>query len=135
MALVMESKLRREAPMRLFTAAVLLIAGALAAQTPPPSEDWKVWLERGTREFKQARYAEAAESFEKAVALRPEEVQPHLYLGTAWMNQYIPGAATPENVRYAQRAETEFRAGLEKKPNPPRAPTCRGCPLSCRRRG
>jgi TonB family protein len=103
--------------MRLFTAAVLLIAGALAAQTPPPSEDWKVWLERGTREFKQARYAEAAESFEKAVALRPEEVQPHLYLGTAWMNQYIPGAATPENVRYAQRAETEFRRVLELEPN------------------
>jgi TonB family protein len=103
--------------MRLFTAAVLLIAGALAAQTPPPSEDWKVWLERGTREFKQARYAEAAESFEKAVALRPEEVQPHLYLGTAWMNQYIPGAATPENVRYAQRAETEFRRVLEIEPN------------------
>ena len=103
--------------MRLFTAAVLLITGALAVQTPPPSEDWKVWLERGTKEFKRARYAEAAASFERAVALRPEEVQPHLYLGTAWMNQYIPGAATPENERYAQRAETEFRRVLELEPN------------------
>ncbi|MGO9239618.1 MAG: TonB family protein [Bryobacteraceae bacterium] len=102
--------------MRLFTAVLLLIPGAMASQTTQSSEDWKIWLERGTQEFKQGHYSEAAASFEKAAALRPEEVQPHLYLGTAWMNQYIPGADSPENLVFARRAETEFQRVLELDP-------------------
>jgi tetratricopeptide (TPR) repeat protein len=39
-----------------------------------------------------------------------------LYLATAYMSQYIPGAESPENQQNAQAAEQEFLKVLEKDP-------------------
>ncbi len=42
---------------------------------------------------------------------------PRLYLATAYMSQYIPGAISPENVQLAKEAKEEFQKVLEKNPS------------------
>lgn len=41
--------------------------------------------------FRAVKYTEAVEWFEKAAARKPDAVDARLYLGTAYMTQYIPG--------------------------------------------
>jgi len=90
-------------------ATVLLTAACLCSQTPESRKT----LNEGIAAFKNARYTDAVASFEKAVQLSPADATAHLYLGTALMSQYIPGAQTPENARFAVRAESEFRRVLD----------------------
>lgn len=85
-------------------ASFLLLAAGLAAQT-----DSKSWINTGVAAFKNARYPEAVEAFRKAGELDPSSVTAHLYLGTAYMQQYIPGAETPENRQNWQSAADEFQ--------------------------
>src|ERR1700721_4240251 len=42
---------------------------------------------------------------------------PRLYLATAYMSQYIPGADSPENLQLAKEAKEEFQKVLEKNPS------------------
>lgn len=74
-------------------------------------------LNKGVQSFKNAQYAEAVESFKKAVELDPNFPTARLYLGTAYMQQYIPGADSPENNRMASAARDEFMKVLEQDPN------------------
>lgn len=96
--------------------AISVLFASMIWQTGDPV-DWQGWLNKGTEAYKSARYQEAAEAFRKAVELNPNEVQPHLYLATAWMVQYIPGLGSPENSAFADRAEAEFERVLELDPN------------------
>src|SRR5215472_2920959 len=92
--------------MRPLTLAIFFAAMPLIAQD---------WLKQGVEAYKSARYQEAVEAFQKAVELNPNDVTAHLYLATAWMSQYIPGAESPENLGVARKAEDEFNLvlGLE----------------------
>jgi len=74
-------------------------------------------LNKGVQAFKNAQYAEAVESFKIAVELDPNFPTARLYLATAYMQQYIPGAESPENNRMAQAAHDEFMKVLEQTPN------------------
>jgi len=74
-------------------------------------------LNKGVREYKSAKYAEAVKYFQKAIELDPEFTTARLYLATAYMSQWIPGADSEENNKYAQAAEDNFKAVLEKDPN------------------
>jgi TonB family protein len=89
---------------------VLFLAAACAAQ------DAREWINRGVQAFRNAQYPEAVASFQRAVDLDPSFLTARLYLGTAFMQQYIPGSEAPENVANAQRAESEFRAVLAQDP-------------------
>jgi TonB family protein len=91
----------------------LLFSLALMAQEPV---DYRGWLNQGVTHFKSARYPEAIQSFERAVALDPTQTAAHLYLATAYMQQYIPGATSPENDANAQRAEAGFQRVLNLEP-------------------
>ena len=51
------------------------------------------------------------EFFKKAVALDPTNLNGRLYLATAYMSQYIPGAESPENMQLAKEAKEEFMQG------------------------
>ncbi len=95
--------------MRIWVAWVWVGAGCLMAQQPA---DVRGWLNRGVQAFKSARYDEAVAAFQKAVDLDPANVDAHLYLGTAYMQRYIPGATSPENLDNASRAESEFQRVL-----------------------
>lgn len=90
--------------MHRYGALLVLISTALCAQEA---------LNEGIAAFKNAHYREAVELFQKAVDLQPNDAKPHLYLATAYMSQWIPGADSPENNAYARSAETEFKRVLE----------------------
>lgn len=74
-------------------------------------------LNKGVQAFKSAKYSQAVEHFEKAVELDPDFITARLYLATAYMSQYIPGADSKENLQNVKAAEQEFTKVLEKEPN------------------
>src|SRR6266478_4683507 len=73
-------------------------------------------LNKGLQSFKSARYPEAVNFFQEATKLDPTFKTTHLYLATAYMTQYIPGAESPENVRNAESAYNEYQKVLELDP-------------------
>ncbi len=73
-------------------------------------------LNKGVQAYKNARFEEAIERFKNAVQLDPSLLNARLYLATAYAQQYIPGADTPENNRMAEQAIDEFKKVLEKDP-------------------
>ena len=74
-------------------------------------------LNHGVQAYKGAHYTEAVDYFKTAVQLDPDNSMPRLYLATAYMSQYIPGAESPENVQLAKEAKEEFLKVLEKTPS------------------
>jgi len=74
-------------------------------------------LNRGVQAYKSAKYSDAVDYFKEAVALDPANVNGRLYLATAYMSQYIPGATSPENLQVAKQAKDEFLKVLEKDPS------------------
>jgi tetratricopeptide (TPR) repeat protein len=73
-------------------------------------------INRGIQAYKGAKYADAVELFKEAVALDPSSVMGRLYLATAYMSQYIPGAESPENMQVAKQAKEEFLKVLDQHP-------------------
>ena len=74
-------------------------------------------LNHGVQAYKSAKYADAVEYFKTAVSLDPANQNGRLYLATAYMTQYIPGAESPENMQLAKQAKEEFGRVLERDPN------------------
>ena len=74
-------------------------------------------LNHGVQAYKGAKYTEAVDYFKTAVQLDPDNTMPRLYLATAYMSQYIPGAVSPENMQLADEAKSNFLKVLEKTPN------------------
>lgn len=74
-------------------------------------------LNKGVQAFRSAKYNQSVEHFKEAVRLDPDFSTARLYLATAYMSQYIPGADSPENMQNAKAAEAEFLRVLEKEPN------------------
>ena len=69
-------------------------------------------LNKGVQSYKNARYEEAIEHFKTAVSLDPSLLNARIYLATAYAQQYVPGAETPENKRYAEQAIGEYKKVL-----------------------
>ena len=74
-------------------------------------------LNKGVREYKGAKFAEAVKYFQLAIELDPDFTTARLYLATAYMSQWIPGADSEENNKYAKAAEDNFKLVLDKDPN------------------
>ena len=75
-------------------------------------------LNKGVQAYKNAKYENAIEYFKNAVELDPTLVNARLYLATAYMGQYIPGADSPDNNRFADEAIDVFKQVLAL--NPPK---------------
>src|SRR5271167_4057100 len=75
-------------------------------------------LNKGVQAYKNAKYEDAIEHFKNAVELDPTLVNARLYLATAYMGQYIPGADSPDNNRFADSAIDVFKQVLAL--NPPK---------------
>jgi tetratricopeptide (TPR) repeat protein len=69
-------------------------------------------LNKGVQAYKNAKYELAIDHFNKAVALDPRLLNARLYLATAYAQQYIPGADTPENNAMGQQAIDEYKKVL-----------------------
>ncbi|MBZ5610944.1 MAG: TonB family protein [Acidobacteriia bacterium] len=102
--------------MRLVIALALATSWMLAQDASTP-QAWQGWLNQGVQAYKSSKFSEAVAAFQKAVELNPNGLNPRLYLATAWMSQFVPGANTPENLEMARRAEAEFMEVLRLDPN------------------
>jgi tetratricopeptide (TPR) repeat protein len=74
-------------------------------------------LNKGVQSYKNARYEEAIEHFKTAVSLDPSLLNARIYLATAYAQQYVPGAETEENKRFAAQAIEEYKKVLAVDPN------------------
>lgn len=93
--------------------AVVVLSGSLTGCRKLEARDD---LNKGVAAFKNARYPDAVLFFTKAVELDPTFVTARLYLATAYSNQYIPGADSPENVEMAKNAMENFQKVLDAEP-------------------
>jgi tetratricopeptide (TPR) repeat protein len=73
-------------------------------------------LNKGVQAFTAAQYPQAVEHFKTAVDLDPNFPTARLYLATAYMQQYIPGADSPENNKMSQEAFNQFQKVLDQDP-------------------
>lgn len=94
-------------------AAVALVALAGAGCNKLKSRDN---LNKGVQAFRNAQYPEAVEKFKIAVELDPTYATARLYLATAYMQQYIPGAESPENKQMWDAAFQNFSKVIEQDP-------------------
>src|ERR1700722_2709464 len=94
----------------LLAGAALLLTGCDKLQSRDQSN-------QGIQSFRAAQYPAAVEHFKKAIALDPDNPNAQLYLATTYMQQWIPGADSPENNAMAKNAQDGFQKVLEKSPN------------------
>ncbi|MGA2742317.1 MAG: tetratricopeptide repeat protein [Bryobacteraceae bacterium] len=73
-------------------------------------------LSKGVQAFKDAQYPAAVEHFTAAVELDANFTTARLYLATVFMQQYIPGNDSPDNIKMASKAEDQFQIVLEQDP-------------------
>jgi tetratricopeptide (TPR) repeat protein len=97
------------------TAALALALAALLA-TGCAKLKARDQLNKGVQAYRNARYPEAVDFFKRAIDLDPDFPTARLYLATAYMMQYIPGADSPENAQMAQAAHENFIKVLGRDP-------------------
>src|ERR1700756_2427758 len=73
-------------------------------------------LNKGVAAYKGAKYEEAIGKFQNAVSLDPTLLNARLYLATAYAQQYIPGADTPDNNKMAEQAIAQYKEVLSRDP-------------------
>src|SRR5581483_9676100 len=95
---------------------VLAIAAMTVLATSCEKLKARDQLNKGVQAYKNAQYPAAVERFKTAVELDPKFDTARLYLATAYMMQYIPGAESPENMQMAQAAQDQFMKVLEQNP-------------------
>jgi tetratricopeptide (TPR) repeat protein len=88
-----------------------LVTGKIIAQTSFDEE-----LNLGVQAYRQAKYEEAIQHFQNARDFAPQKWVAHLYLATAYAQQYIPGVETPNNTQWAEGAVAEYQALLRMDP-------------------
>jgi Tfp pilus assembly protein PilF len=102
---------------RWMAAAAVSVSLALIGATGCTKLKARDRLNQGVRAFKSAKYAEAVEHFKVATDLDPDFPTARLYLASAYMSQYIPGAESAENLQMAKNAHDEFEKVLQRDPN------------------
>ena len=74
-------------------------------------------LNKGVAAYRNAQFQAAIMHFKTAIGLDPTLLNAKLYLATAYMNQYIPGGESPENLKIAQQAIDSYEDVLKADPN------------------
>jgi tetratricopeptide (TPR) repeat protein len=74
-------------------------------------------LNKGVHAYKAAKYEQAIEHFEAAIALDPKLINARLYLATALAQQYIPNLATEDNIAMGEKAIAAYKDVLEHAPD------------------
>ncbi len=103
-------------PLIRFMLLVLVVAALAAGPDVIQKMEVRDHLNKGVQAFKDAQYPLAVQEFKAAVELDPTFATARLYLATAYQEQYIPGAQSPENDLMADTALAEFRQVLQLDP-------------------
>src|SRR5690242_10008093 len=109
----MEMEMTRGARVLAFIALVLALIGSTACAKLKARDQ----LNKGVQAYKNAKYEEAIERFKNSVSLDPGLLNARLYLATAYAQQYIPGADTPENNQNAEAAIEQYKQVLDRHPS------------------
>jgi tetratricopeptide (TPR) repeat protein len=95
----------------------LVLWAPLRAQLPVcPGSPAAAEVTLGVNAYKAAQYAKAAEHLQAATQVDPSCANAWLYLGNAYMQQYIPGAESPENHAFAEKAREQYQNVLDQQP-------------------
>lgn len=70
-------------------------------------------LNKGVQAYKASKFEQAVSFFQRAIELDPELTVAKLYLATACVAQYVPGADSPENKRYSSCAIEQYEKVLQ----------------------
>jgi hypothetical protein len=70
-------------------------------------------LNKGCIEFRSARFQQAIDHFQQAVALDPSLLNARLYLAESYFQQYAPGGQSAENVKAGHAAIDAFQKVLD----------------------
>lgn len=97
----------------LAVATILVVASATGCKRLEARDQ----LNKGVQAYKQAKYEEAIEHFQRAVNLDPTYPMTRLYLATAYAQQVVPNLHTPENQKIADMAINGFMAVLKDHPD------------------
>lgn len=100
------------APLLIVLICLGLFAGSVIAQSSFGEE-----LNLGVQAYREAKYEEAIQHFQNATNIDPQKWVAHLYLATAYAQQYIPGVETPDNTHMAEAAVAEYQAVLRINPS------------------
>lgn len=73
-------------------------------------------INQGIQAYKNAKYQDAIDDFKSAIALDPTNPNAKVYLATAYMAQWIPGAESQENAQLAKAAKDELLDVLKADP-------------------
>ena len=73
-------------------------------------------LNKGVASYKNAKYEQAIDHFQQAVAFDPSLINARLYLATAYAQQYIPGVDAEDNTRMATEAIDQYQQVLQRDP-------------------
>jgi tetratricopeptide (TPR) repeat protein len=87
---------------------LLLLTILLSGQESTAPVTWQGWVQLGQRAYKNMKYPEAAEAFQRALELNSGEVTPHIFVASTLAAQYNPGVNSQKNLDLARRAETEY---------------------------
>ncbi len=96
--------------MKVFLILVSVLFISRASAFPQTSDDE---LRLGVAAYKQSKYKDALEHFEKACQLDPANVDAQMYLATSYWSQYIPSADTDDNPSIADRAIEHYQRVLD----------------------
>ena len=92
---------------------VILAAGLVLFATGCNKLRARDQLNKGVQAYKNAKYELAIDHFQEAVSLDPSLINARLYLATAYAQQYIPGADTPDNNRMGEQAIDQYQQVLQ----------------------
>lgn len=96
----------------LAAATIMLVASATGCKRLEARDQ----LNKGVEAYKEARYEEAIDHFQRAVNLDPTYPMTRTYLATAYAQEVVPGLDTPDNEKHAQMAIDEFQKVLDADP-------------------
>jgi tetratricopeptide (TPR) repeat protein len=71
-------------------------------------------LNKGVKAFTDQKYSDAVTYFKKSIELDSSMEEPHMYLATAYMLQFVPGSMDPNNENNAHKAIDTFKGVVER---------------------
>jgi hypothetical protein len=92
-----------------FAAALALLASTGCAKLKARDH-----LNKGVQAYKNSKFEAGDRPLPASRRARSDADQCPLYLATAFAQQYIPGADTPDNNRYAEQAIDQYKQVLQK---------------------
>ncbi|MGH9608142.1 MAG: tetratricopeptide repeat protein [Bryobacteraceae bacterium] len=96
---------------------MLVLCGAVLFTTGCTKLESRDQMSKGVQAYRRQAYADAVKHFQKAVKLDSGSENARVYLATAYMVQWVPGANTPDNNRNFEMAQQTFEQVLKRDPS------------------